>query len=270
MMDIDKNKISRYNSCKRRTVMTAEQRREQEQSVLKFCKDYMDIWIRAMNTESELLSSWRGSHLNGWTKAHMKYVLYKLAEEYHYKNGEDREDGYATSYQKEYYRVDFTMYSHYDEPCCWTLDYAIEHENDEFELNNDTKYSIKHKGWFDEFAKLLPLKCAKARVIISYDYFTAFDKKLEKCRELLKCDNIQPSLADSPILLIIFPRTKQIEKICEDENSRESLIHIVYFNKRDDSSKEWVMKNEFEKEVIDDDMNKRLLEVYKKIYQLSK
>lgn len=218
-------------------------------SIEQFCGEYLNAWIEAMNDEDKvLLNSWHGLH--SWTDAHMANVLYPLAKKLGYANK------YGTGFQKEYYRVDFTLYDYFEQSV-WTLDFAIEHENAEFELESDN--SIKYKGWYDEFAKLLPLKCANSRVIIGYDCFTDnFEKKIKKCRDLLINPNIQASLSDGSILLIIFPRTNYIRK-CKYENG---LIHIVHFYKNGNN---WDIEKNFENKVCDDGMLIKLQEVYKKI-----
>ncbi len=221
-----------------------------ELTLQQFCTEYLNIWIDAMcNENSELLCSWHDS--SKWTAYHMKEVLYPLAE-----NLGCNGNVYVESVQQEYYRVDFTIYNYFEQSV-WTLDYAIEHENVGFELQKNG--SIKHKGWYDEFAKLLPLKCAKARVIIGYDSFTElFYEKIKKCRNLLNDERVQPSLADSPILLIIFPRTNYINK----GEFNNGLIHLVRFYKEENG---WDIDCDFENEVCNAEMLNNLRKVYAKI-----
>jgi len=224
---------------------------EREKDV-EFCKRYLNCWLNAMLDENgELLNAWHGQ----WTDAHMNKVLYPLAKLYgHTTYGED--------IQKEYYRVDFTVYTHYEDSV-WTLDYAIEHENARFELDGK---AIKKKGWFDEFAKMLPLKCTGARVIIGYDTFNsteAFDHKVKFCKDLLNNDKIKNSLAECPILLIIFPLTKYIKK----GNFSESLIHLIRFYKNE-SNGVWETDSEFENEILDTETRNRLTTAYNKIAEI--
>lgn len=221
-------------------------------SIKELCTEYLTVWTDAMNNDGNgLLSSWHSLH--SWTIKHMANVLYPMAEKLGYGK-----NSYGTTIQQEYYRVDFTLYGYYEE-AVWTLDYAIEHENAEFELRADG--SLKQKGWYDEFAKLLPLKCAGGRVIIGYDEFTdEFYGKINKCLSLLNDSRIQPSLTDSPIALIIFPRSEYISK----GNFNNGLIHLIEFYKNQ-SHKIWEINSEFEKEVLNDNTEKILQEVYKKI-----
>lgn len=217
---------------------------------LKFCTEYINTWIAAMlDSDNVLFSAWYGLH--DWTKAHMANVLYPLALKLGYNNK------YGTSVQQEYYRVDFTLYN-YCEQSVWALDYAVEHENAEFELQEER---IVNKGWFDEFAKLLPLKCAKARVIIGYDTFNdinLFKQKLKRCQDLLINEHVQPSLADSSIFLIIFPRTKYIK----NGDYKNGLLHIVHFYKDNDI---WIMEKNLADTACNEETKKQLITVYKKI-----
>lgn len=213
---------------------------------LQFCTEYINTWVEAMLADNEtLLSAWYGLH--DWTKAHMEYVLYPLASKLGYGNN------YSYNMQKEYYRVDFTLYDYHSQSV-WALDYAVEHENAEFELQGD-------KGWFDEFAKLLPLKCAKARVIIGYDIFNdknLFNQKLKRCQDLLANKYVQPSLTDSSIFLIIFPRTKYIK----NGDYSNGLLHIVHFFNNDGK---WTMEKDLEDIVCNEETKKQLISIYKKI-----
>lgn len=215
---------------------------------LEFCTKYLQAWLNAMlDKDEELMSAWFGLHK--WTKVHMDKVLYPLALDLGYNNK------YGTSFQKEYYRVDFTLYNYYEQSI-WTLDYAVEHENEEFELGDNN--SIKSKGWFDEFAKLLPLKCAKARVIIGYDLFKdkeAFIKKIKRCADLLNDKRIKDSIADGSIFLIVFPRTSYIKSI----NCSNGLLHIVHFYK---DNAEWKTEDITE-QICNEESKKRLISVYK-------
>ena len=215
-----------------------------------FCAEYINTWIDAMlDSNNVLLSAWYGLH--DWTKAHMANVLYPLAERLGYYNK------YGTGFQQEYYNVDFTLYN-YREQSVWSLDYAVEHENDEFILKDG---KISQKGWFDEFAKLLPLKCAKARVIIGYDRFkdkNLFEAKLERCHELLTNDYVKPSLADSSIFLIIFPRTEYIKA----GNYYNGLMHIIHFY---NDNGEWEMEKDLTDKICNTDMLEKLKSIYKKI-----
>lgn len=218
-------------------------------NTLEFAANYLQTWLDA--TENEVLhmpSAWHNAHQ--WTVAHMANVLYPLAAKLGYG-----ENNYGITMQQEYYRVDFSLYTYYKQST-WTLDYAIEHENAEFSLYADE--SVNKKGWFDEFAKLLPLKCTKSRVIIGYDTFgEQFAVKLKKCKDLLNEPLIQKSVAESPVLLIIFPYSKYIKS----KNYGNGLLHIIEFVKTD---KAWVM-NELTEKICDEQIKERMKNVYSKI-----
>ena len=181
----------------------------------------------------------------------MAKILYPLAIKLGYSNN------YGTEVQQEYYNVDFTLYN-YHQQSVWSLDYAIEHENAEFILKEGR---IAEKGWFDEFAKLLPLKCAKARVIIGYYSFKdkdLFEAKLKRCQDLLVNEYVKPSLADSSIFLIIFPRTAYIKA----GNYNNGLLHIIHFY---NENGKWKTEQDLTDIICDKEMKDRLISIYKKI-----
>lgn len=211
-----------------------------------FCEKYLKCWTSAMLADDkELLRSWTSSYR--WTKYNMEKVLDKLATALSPKY-----DEYGKTKSREYYRVDFSLYSWFGQSV-WTLDYAIEHENERFEIKDYSLLdesgkikldgNIKSKGWFDEFAKLLPLKCARSRVIIGYDDFEHIDEKLKICHSLLNNKQIKGSLTNSPILLILFPSIKHIKEIVQGWNDTthvindNDLIRFVLFYKSDESWK---------------------------------
>ncbi len=216
-------------------------------NTLEFATNYLQTWLEALENDSlKMHLAWHNAHQ--WTVAHMANVLYPLAQKLKYGN-----DGYGTTMQQEYYRVDFSLYSYFG-PSVWTLDYAIEHENNEFVLEDNT---VHKKGWFDEFTKLLPLKCAKSRVIIGYDRFEKFDDKLKKCHDLLTNKDVQASLTDSPILLIVFPYTGYMQK----QTYQNGLLHIVEFVKE---SGEW-QSHELASSIVNNILQEKLKAVYAKI-----
>lgn len=244
-----------------------------------FCEKYLTCWTNAMLADDkELLKSWASSHK--WTKNNMEKVLNELAIALNPNYNE-----YGKTKSKEYYRVDFSLYSWFRQSV-WTLDYAIEHENERFELKDynligddgiiqlDNNIKNKGKGWFDEFAKLLPLKCACSRVIIGYDDFKHIDEKLKICHSLLNNKQIEGSLTDSPILLILFPTTKRIKKIVGSWNenkqtiSDNDLIRLVLFYKNGDV---WKIEppTQFTDSVLQfDQFDESIVAKLKKVYKL--
>lgn len=215
-----------------------------------FVAEYLRCWLDAMKTD-DMVAAWHGYH--DWTVMHMNRVLYPLARSLgactesscsncRNMTGKGEEDRcryfckmYAWTIQQEYYNIDFSLYNSYEQSL-WSLEYAIEHENAEFVLGKDD--AISHKGWFDEFAKLLPIKCGKARVIIGYDTFKEndLDKKIEKAEKLLSGEGISRSLADSPIIIILFPYTKHIQDVVNNNTKEpEQLIKICEFRRENSS-----------------------------------
>ena len=210
-----------------------------------FVSEYLKCWLKAME-DDDMVAAWHGYH--DWTVMHMNRILYPLAralgaceesgcencQKLHCKDMDKRCKYfckmYAWTIQQEYYNIDFSLYNSYAQSL-WSLEYAVEHENAEFVIKDD---KIEHKGWFDEFAKLLPVKCGKARVIIGYDMFkeNELNKKLEKAKELLTDIRVKRSIADSPIIIILFPYTKPIKKIVEKgKKDLKQLIKICEFKK---------------------------------------
>ena len=195
--------------------------------VVTFCKSYFKCWAKAMSEDATTKYSLSSK---AWTAFHMEQILYPFAETlnaregYHYKTKKCPTNAagtcprncncnYETSWAKEYYRVDFSLY-YYPNNYNWCADFFIEHENAHFELREDG--SVKQQGWLGEFMKLLPLKCSDigARVIISYDSFVNLDNKINYlCRMLNDTNSIcRQSLANSPILIILGPTLSTIRK----------------------------------------------------------
>ncbi|MCH5164347.1 MAG: hypothetical protein J1F36_04955, partial [Clostridiales bacterium] len=121
---------------------------------------------------------------------------------------------YEKSWAQEYYRVDLSLYYYPENEIGWCPDFFIEHENEHFEI--DTNRTIKNKGWYGEFIKLLPLKCSDlgAKVIISYDDFKNLTNKVDfLCKVLNSEDSIcRQSITDTPILIILGPSNKTIKE----------------------------------------------------------
>lgn len=244
----------------------------------KFCKNYLTAWLDAILTENfDAPNEWYTS--SKWTSVHMTNVLFCLAEKLGYrktdcaehKNNcpiyehcEKKKDScYGVYMQQEYYRVDFTLYNLYQNGY-WTLDYAIEHENAKFRLEKDN--TIKAKGWFAEFTKLLPLKCAKSRAVICYDDFRDkmdLNKKLSHCLNWLRKSEMQSAIADSQIILIIFPLTHYMKR----ERYDNGLLRIVEFTKINDV---WTMQDNLEEYLCDTKTELLLKEAYKRIISSGK
>ncbi len=264
-----------------------------------FVKNYLEFWLKAAKNK-KIRENWYEPR--EWTKGHMKFVLYPLAWQLisheiksRYKNDTRKKvhfkcndcnrcmqihlekcilndsdslnfacNAYAHNFQQEYYKVDFTIfdYEDYGEETNenWTLAYAIEHENCKLTLNDNN--TIKYYGWFSEFKKLLPIKCANARVIISYDDFDGEngnikDEKLNMCLNLLNNSFVQNSLTDTPIILILFPSTSAIKNIVE--NNEYPVIQIFEFEKKEN---EWETSDLSKSDIVD---KGKFQEVYKKI-----
>jgi len=203
-----------------------------------FVSEYLNFWANAVNSK-EAAANWQ--NCRNWTKFHLEHILYPLAKELGYVNKECKktqctdypfcteEQCYGTYIQKEYYRVDLSLYSYHGK--YWTLDYAIEHENKKYKFDTN-----KNNGWFYEFLKILPLKCAKARVVIGYDDFKEkVNDKIEKCLDVLNKGGIEESIADSKIILIIFPSSSCLKKPEIIKSSPQDLIRIVKFTKKGNS-----------------------------------
>lgn len=232
------------------------------EELLKFCKDYLECWTDAVINRGGA-NEWSDS--GKWTDFHEEYIVIPLANRLNAQAmlGEMNDSNQPEILEKEYYRIDFILYRYIDKARhFWTLDYAIEHENVKFNINDN---KINSLGWFDEFCKLIPIKCTKARVIIGYDSFDGGLKtRLGKCLEMLNAHERYNDITDTPILLILFPNTEYIKKYA-DSGYPNGMVHIFLFTKyngtwtREDiltKSCEW--KSE-EKPVIDAELKNRLL-----------
>ena len=212
--------------------------------VINFCNAYFHCWTEAMREDAAAKYSISSK---AWTAFHMEQVLYPLAEtlntreDYRYKTKKCPEQvtgacpkhcncNYETSWAKEYYRVDFSLY-YYPDKYNWCADFYIEHENAHFELQKDG--SVKKQGWLGEFYKLLPLKCSDigARVIISYDSFSNLKSKINYlCNSLNDRSSIcRQSLANSPILIILGPSLATVK------NAATTDFRIITFTCQDDN-----------------------------------
>ena len=237
----------------------------------KFCQTYVDCWAEAMGNledkyrestlkklytskknEDDADKSNRESLTKKWTDFHMERILYPFAEKLGYKRQtcsscdisksnfnykcNNSKCGYYSTWQKEYYKVDFSLYTHSEEnEPVWCVDYYIEHENAHFILN-ENKYQSAHKGWLDEFNKLLPLKCSDtgARVIISYADLeeSNLSSIVEYLKSNLKNDIIKQSLVERPILIILAPSNSYIKK-----HERSAEFTFILFEHNSDGWK---------------------------------
>ncbi len=202
----------------------------QREELIKFSADYLECWTKAV-MENGGASKWKNR--TDWTLFHEKNVLVPMADKINAQAGQEEmhEAEPPEVMEKEYYRIDFIFYRYIDKPrYFWTLDYAIEHENQKFDANGE---EIKSKGWFDEFCKLIPIKCTKARVIIGYDSFDAeTDIRLERwCVDMLKAHESYHDITDTPILLILFPGTAYIKNQVT-KGYPNGMVRVVLFTKQ--------------------------------------
>ncbi len=206
----------------------------------KFLNAYLDNLCHALEGNPGLYNMGLGA----WTTFHMESILYPLAERlrpdgsgYAYKQQPCTEEcrgncyknkgkcGYGTTWSQEYYRVDLGLYRYPDaQSGLWRPDYLIEHENAHFKLTAENGgYTIKKKGWFAEFIKLLPINCSGdgARVVISYSDLADSSAENPKAYEefllsVLGNETILPSLCERPILVLLGPSVSAVKKAQAD------------------------------------------------------
>lgn len=170
----------------------------------------------------------------GWTDFHLKQILYPLAERTGYKSrpcddcecdckvisNREKACEYNRFWSKEFYRLDFALYN-WEQPYRWGLDYAVEHENAAFRLKEkEGKFTVHRGGWLNEFLKMLPLNCAKARVIIGYDNFdeAEWEAKQEYLLDVLSDRAVKETLVEKPILLILGPDCEYLDGTKEEKD----------------------------------------------------
>lgn len=205
----------------------------QKEELINFAEDYLECWTDAI-LEKGGASKWK----DDWTNFHEKNVLVPLSDKINAKTGQNElyKSEPREVMEKEYYRIDFILYR-YRNPQYhwWQLDYAIEHENEKFAWKSKEETIDKsNQGWFDEFCKLLPIKCAKARVIIGYDLFNAeTEARLQLCQETLIEHETAGynDITDTPILLILFPGTTYIKEHV-DKGYSNDMVRVVLFAKQ--------------------------------------
>lgn len=150
--------------------------------------------VEKNDIKAELVNRYHNQHNNGQKqKGYSKYifenVIYKILKEKGYApyaRGEKKDN----CYQPEYYNIDCPGWSKINtEDCekvekfscyCWSLDFAIEHEN-------------KYKEWMDEVIKLLFINCP-LRIVIGYN-----NREIHKDRS----DELQLNLVMKSIKKII-------------------------------------------------------------------
>lgn len=196
---------------------------ERKSNINEFVVAYLTCWTDAMKSfgDAERKKLYRsGSYegeddCKGWTDFHLKKILYPLAEKMGYKTASDKGNRSRT---RDYYRIDYALYNE-QIPYHWGLDYAVEHENTAFRLTEDGK-SVLRGGWLNEFVKLLPLNCSKARVIIGYDSFgeNDWENKREYLLGVLANRAVRETLVEKPILLILAPSCEFIDKEQDKDN----------------------------------------------------
>ena len=107
---------------------------------IEFVKIYLKQWLSEMQDKNACVT-WNIS--SAWTNTHLS-ILYKLAFELGYCC-EDRDtakkENYAKTVQQEYYQVDFSLYRHIKNSY-WNLDYAIEHENEKYNITKNKVYFL--------------------------------------------------------------------------------------------------------------------------------
>ena len=207
-----------------------------------FIMNYLESWKNAMSqAEVSLYKEGKDNAGMKWTEFHMKFILYPLVRMLNKDDDcdfcKDAEKNCPEPCQwvlwsREYYKVDFLLYHYKDKeryPYYWNLQYAIEHENDHFRFNEG---KVEKAGWLEEFVKLLPLKCVKGRVIISYDDFSSNEKtglpaKAEYLMKLLQDDTVKESTeGSSPIIVILAPSNTYITR----KKNEEVFFRFLVFN----------------------------------------
>lgn len=203
---------------------------DRKNNINDFVVTYLTCWADAMKglgdseTRKKLYRSgiYEGDgECKGWTDFHLKKILYPLAEKLGYKGapcsdcgndckvGRGREEkcGYNRNWSRENYKADLVLYN-WETPYRWGVDYVVEHGNISLKVEeNGGKLSVARGGWLGAFVKLLPLNCAKARVIIGYDAFGEGDwEKKKRCLlDVLGNKTVKETLSEKPILLILGP-----------------------------------------------------------------
>ena len=131
-------------------------------------------------------------------------------------------------YRSGNYKVDLSLYNCESE-YCRSIDYAIDHANISMNVEErDGKLVVTRGGWLNEFVRMLPLNCSKARVIIGYDAFGEGDweKKKEYLLGILNNRVVRETLAETPILLILAPSCEFIDGE-KDKNNLFFRIKLI-------------------------------------------
>ena len=249
----------------------------------RFIMNYLESWKNAMSQESAI-SLYKGDIdkkvKKMWTEFHMKFILYPLVR----MLNQDGDCGFCKEaekscpkscqnrlWSKEYYKVDFLLYRYKDKekyPYYWNLQYAIEHENDHFCLD---ECGVKNAGWLHEFVKLLPLKCVKGRVIISYDDFSSNEKtdlstEAEYLMKLLQDDMVKESTEDSsPIIVILAPSILYLKRESSTDNLFFRFLVFNFENGIWNLAEDREVREELEKNDNFVELKKNICNIFKKI-----
>ena len=222
---------------------------DRKNNINDFVVTYLACWADAMKSLDEpearkklyRSGSYEGDDgCKGWTEFHLKKILYPLAEKLGYKDapcaeedcgtGKGREEkcDYNRTWSRDSYKVDLSLYN-FDSAYCRSIDYAIDHTGISFKVERKGgKLEVARGGWLNAFVKMLPLNCAKARVIIGYDAFGEGDweQKREYLLGLLGNRVVRETLAEAPILLILAPSCEFIDGE-KDKNNLFFRIKLI-------------------------------------------
>ena len=246
-----------------------------------FIMNYLESWKNAMSqAEVSLYKEGKDNAGMKWTEFHMKFILYPLVrmlnQDGDCNSCKKTEEGCPESckgrlWSKEYYKVDFLLYSYKDKekyPYCWNLQYAIEHENDHFRINEG---KVEKAGWLHEFVKLLPLKCVRGRVIISYDDFFSNEKtdlstKAEYLMKLLQDDTVKESTEDSsPIIVILAPSILYLKRETSTDNLFFRFLVFNFENGIWNLAEDREVREELEKNDNFVELKKNICNIFKKM-----
>ena len=249
--------------------------------IFRFIMNYLESWKNAMSqAEVSLYKEGKDNTGMKWTEFHMKFILYPLVhmlnQDGDCNSCEKTEKGCPGSCQwvlwsREYYKVDFLLYRYKDKkkyPYYWNLQYAIEHENDHFRFNGG---KVEKAGWLDEFVKLLPLKCVKGRVIISYDDFSE-DEKAGLCAQakyllnLLQDETVKESTeVSSPVIIILAPSISYLKREASADNLFFRFLVFNFENGIWNLAEDKEIREELEKNENFVELKKDICNIFEKI-----
>lgn len=210
---------------------------DRKSNINDFVVTYLACWADAMKSldgpEARKKLYRSGSYdgdgdCKGWTEFHLKKILYPLAEKLGYASASRGEAKSGKVYRSGNYKVDLSLYNCESE-YCRSIDYAIDHANISMNVEErDGKLVVTRGGWLNEFVRMLPLNCSKARVIIGYDAFgeSDWEKKKEYLLGILNNRVVRETLAETPILLILAPSCEFIDGE-KDKNNLFFRIKLI-------------------------------------------